>query len=93
MNIQAIITSLIPVLLAAIGFLITSINGIENRMYQVESKMMQLISPDGQVVPSPENAFQRQVIREEFMMKYMEALNRLTLLEEKVKEHKERSHE
>lgn len=92
MNIQAIITSLIPVLLAAIGFLITSINGIENRMYQVESKMMQLISPDGQVVPSPENAFQRQIIREEFMMKYMEALNRLTLLEEKVKEHKERSH-
>jgi hypothetical protein len=81
------------VLLAAIGFLITSINGIENRMYQVESKMMQLISPDGQVVPSPENAFQRQVIREEFMMKYMEALNRLTLLEEKVKEHKERSHQ
>ena len=92
MNVQAIITSLIPVLLAAIGFLITSINGIENRMYQVESKMMQLISPDGQVVPSPENAFQRQVIREEFMMKYMEALNRLTLLEEKVNEHKKASH-
>jgi len=92
MNIQAIITSLIPVLLAAIGFLITSINGIENRMYQAESKLMQLISPDGQVVPSPENAFQRQVIREEFMLKYMEALNRLTLLEEKMKEHKERNH-
>ena len=92
MNVQAIITSLIPVLLAAIGFLITSINGIENRMYQVESKMMQLISPDGQVVPSPENAFQRQVVREEFMMKYMEALNRLTLLEEKVNEHKKASH-
>ena len=92
MNVQAIITSLIPVLLAAIGFLITSINGIENRMYQVESKMMQLISPDGQVVPSPENAFQRQVIREEFMMKYMEALSRLTLLEEKVNEHKKASH-
>jgi len=91
-NVQAIITSLIPVLLAAIGFLITSINGIENRMYQVESKMMQLISPDGQVVPSPENAFQRQIIREEFMMKYMEALNRLTLLEEKVNEHKKASH-
>jgi hypothetical protein len=92
MNIQAIITSLIPVLLAAIGFLITSINGIENRMYQAESKLMQLISPDGQVVPSPENAFQRQVIREEFMLKYMEALNRLTLLEEKMKEHKDRNH-
>lgn len=92
MNIQSIITSLIPVLLAAIGFLITSINGIENRMYQAESKLMQLISPDGQVVPSPENAFQRQVIREEFMLKYMEALNRLTLLEEKMKEHKERNH-
>jgi hypothetical protein len=93
MNIQSIITSLIPVLLAAIGFLITSINGIENRMYQAESKLMQLISPDGQVVPSPENAFQRQVIREEFMLKYMEALNRLTLLEEKMKEHKERNHQ
>ena len=92
MNVQAIITSLIPVLIAAIGFLVTSINGIENRMYQVESKMMQLISPDGQVVPSPENAFQRQIIREEFMMKYMEALNRLTLLEEKVNEHKKASH-
>jgi hypothetical protein len=92
MNIQSIIASLIPVLLAAIGFLITSINGIENRMYQAESKLMQLISPDGQVVPSPENAFQRQVIREEFMLKYMEALNRLTLLEEKMKEHKERNH-
>jgi len=92
MNIQAIITSLIPVLLAAIGFLITSIKGIENRMYQAESKLMQLISPDGQVVPSPENAFQRQVIREEFMLKYMETLNRLTLLEEKMKEHKERNH-
>jgi len=91
-NVQAIITSLIPVLIAAIGFLVTSINGIENRMYQVESKMMQLISPDGQVVPSPENAFQRQVIREEFMMKYMEALSRLTLLEEKVNEHKKASH-
>lgn len=92
MNMQAIITSLIPVLLAAIGFLITSINGIENRMYQVESKMMQLISPDNQVVPSPENAFQRQVIREEFMMKHMETLSRLKLLEEKVKEHKKAQH-
>ena len=93
MNIQAIIISLIPVLLAAIGLLITSINGIENRMYQVESKMMQLISPDGQVVSSPENAFQRQVIHEDFMMKYMEALNRLTHLEEKVKEHKKAKHQ
>jgi len=91
-NIQSIITSLIPVLIAAIGFLVTSINGIENRMYQVESKMMQLISPDGQVVPSPTNAFERQIIREEFMMKYMEALSRLTLLEEKVKEHKKAQH-
>ena len=93
MNMQAIITSLIPVLLAAIGFLITSINGIANRMYQVESKMMQLISPDGQVVPSPENAFQRQIIREEFMMKHMETIGRLTLLEEKVKEHKKAQHQ
>ena len=93
MNMQAIITSLIPVLLAAIGFLITSINGIENRMYQVESKMMQLISPDGQVVPSPTNAFQRQIIREEFIMKHMETIGRLTLLEEKVKEHKKAKHQ
>jgi hypothetical protein len=86
MNWNSIFTATLPVLLAAIGFLISSINEMENRLYVVEGRMMQLVTPDGQIIPSPSNALARQAIKEEVTLKVLELGTRVTLLEEKSKQ-------
>ena len=81
MNLQGIIGSLAPVVFAAVGYLIVSINDIENRMYKTESRMMQLVTPEGQIVPSPDNAIARQKLREQMLDIIHDLQVRIKLLE------------
>ena len=45
--------------------------------------MMQLVTPDGQIVPSPDNAIARQQLRENLMHTIHDLQVRLSLLEAK----------
>jgi hypothetical protein len=81
MNLQAIIGALAPVFFAAVGYLIVSINDLENRMYKTESRLMQLVTHEGQIVPSPDNAIARQKLREQLLHIIHDLQVRVKLLE------------
>lgn len=81
LNAQAVLTALAPVLFAAVGYLIMHLNDLENRMYKTESRVMQLVTPEGQIVPSPDNAIARQQMRENLMHIIHDLQVRIKLLE------------
>lgn len=81
MNLQTIIGALAPVVFAAVGYLIVSINDLENRMYKTESRLMQLVTHEGQIVPSPDNAIARQRLREQLLHIIHDLQVRVKLLE------------
>jgi hypothetical protein len=78
-----ILGSMLPVLLAAIGWLISSINDQDRRIQSLQGQMMLLVAPDGQIIPSPDNALARQKLREEMMEHLHDLKVRTTLLEER----------
>jgi len=82
-NLQGILTAVAPVLIAAVGYLMTALNEQENRLYLIESRMMQLVTPDGSIVPSPDNAIARQNLREQMMNIIHDLQVRISLLENK----------
>jgi hypothetical protein len=82
-NLQGILTAVAPVLIAAVGYLMTALNEQENRLYLIESRMMQLVTPDGAIVPSPDNAIARQNLREQMMHIIHDLQVRISLLENK----------
>jgi len=82
-NLQGILTAVAPVLIAAVGYLMTALNEQENRLYLIESRMMQLVTPDGAIVPSPDNAIARQNLREQMMNLIHDLQVRISLLENK----------
>ena len=82
-NSQAVLTALAPVMFAAVGYLTMHLNDLENRMYKSESRMMQLVTPEGQIVPSPDNAIARQNLREQMMNIIHDLQVRISLLENK----------
>ena len=82
-NLQGILTAVAPVLIAAVGYLMTALNEQENRLYLIEFRMMQLVTPDGAIVPSPDNAIARQNLREQMMHIIHDLQVRISLLENK----------
>jgi|TARA_S200002703_G_scaffold22131_1_gene18820 hypothetical protein len=82
-NLQGVLTAVAPVLIAAVGYLMTALNEQENRLYLIESRMMQLVTPDGAIVPSPDNAIARQNLREQMMHIIHDLQVRISLLENK----------
>ncbi len=80
-NIQSIISALAPILFAAVGYLIVSLNDLENRIQKTEGYLMLLVTPQGEIVASPENSIARQKLREDFMVYVHDHEVRLKLME------------
>ena len=80
-DVSKIIASLIPVLLAAMWWIISSVGAINQDIHGLKSHMMQLISPQGQIIASPGNAIARQELREELMHIIHDLQVRISLLE------------
>jgi len=77
-----ILTSLIPLVLAAMWWVISSVNSVHNEVSGIKANMMMLIDPQGQIIPSPDNALARQQLREN-LIEYIHDLQvRVKLLEE-----------
>ena len=84
-NIQSIVSAFAPVLFAAVGYLIVSLNELENRIQKAEGYLMLLVTPQGEIVASPANSIARQKLREDFMVFIHDHEVRLKLMESKQK--------
>jgi len=85
MNMQKIVDMLFPVLLAAVGWLLTEIASFNNRLISIEGKMPALITPEGVPTDSPISAANRQKQKEELLDKIYDLQLRVKLLEERNK--------
>ena len=85
MNMQKIVDMLFPVLLAAVGWLLTEIASFNNRLMSVESKMPALITPEGVPTDSPFSAARRQELKDDIMEDIHDLQVRVKLMEERNK--------
>ena len=76
-----IINMLFPVLVAAIGWLLTQINTLTMKVQDLEGKMPMLITPQGAPTDSPISAEARYKLREELTGKINDIAVRVRLLE------------
>jgi len=76
-------TSLIPLVLGALWWVISSIQATNTQLSQLQANMMMLIDPNGQIIPSPGNALARQALREDIMHSIHDLQVRVKLLESK----------
>ena len=72
---------LFPILVAGVGWLLTQIASFNNRLIGVESKMPILLTPEGVIISSPQDASARQVMKEELLDKIYDLQLRVKLLE------------
>jgi hypothetical protein len=82
---QKIVDMLFPVLLAAVGWLLTEIASFNNRLIAIESKIPILITEDGVPTDSPISASRRQQLKDEIMDDIHDLQVRTKLLEERAK--------
>jgi hypothetical protein len=80
-DIAKALASLVPVLLAAMWWVISSIGEMRSDIQLIRANQMQLISPTGEIVPSPGNAFARQELKEEMLEHIHDLKVRVKLLE------------
>lgn len=85
MNMQKIVDMLFPVLLAAVGWLLTEIASFNNRLMSIESKMPALITPEGVPTDSPLSAARRQELKDDIMEDIHDLQVRVKLMEERAK--------
>jgi len=85
MNMQKIVDMLFPVLLAAVGWLLTEIASFNNRLLSVESKMPALITSEGVPTDSPLSASRRQELKDDIMEDIHDLQVRVKLIEERNK--------
>jgi len=75
-------------MVAAVGWMITSVNGMQNELVDIRSKMPALITPQGVPTDSPISAEARNKLKEELNGKIGELNVRIRILEEHDKEFK-----
>ena len=85
MNMQKIVDMLFPVLLAAVGWLLTEIASFNNRLLSIESKMPALITSEGVPTDSPISAGRRQELKDDIMEDIHDIPARVQLMEERQK--------
>jgi len=85
MNMQKIVDMLFPVLLAAVGWLLSEIASFQNRLIEIESKMPILITEDGVPTDSPISAARRQNMKDDIMEDIHDLQVRVKLMEERQK--------
>ena len=82
-DIAKALASLVPVLLGAMWWVISSIGEITSDIQLIRANQMQLITPQGTIVPSPGNAFARHDLKEEMLEHIHDLKVRVHLLEER----------
>jgi len=88
MDFAKIIPMIFPVLVAAVGWMISSVNSMQGDLIDIRSKMPALITPQGVPTDSPISAEARNKMKEEMNNKIGEINVRVRILEEHDKDRK-----
>ena len=83
-----VIPMIFPVMVAAVGWMITSVNNMQSDMIDIKSKMPALITQQGVPTDSPISAEARNKLKEELNNKIGELNVRIRILEEHEKDFK-----
>ena len=83
-----IVPMVFPVMVAAVGWMITSVTTMQGELVDIRSKMPALISQQGVPTDSPISAEARAKLKEDLNEKINQLTVRITLLEERLREHK-----
>ena len=86
MNFEKVIQMAFPVIVAAIGWMISSVNAMQSDLIQIKSKMPILITEQGIPTDSPISAERRALMKEDLMEKISELQVQVRLLEEREKQ-------
>jgi len=86
MNWANIVPMVFPVLVAAVGWMITSVNAMQSDLIDIKSKMPALITPQGVPTDSAISAAARAQMKEDLVTRIQELEVRVRLLEERTKE-------
>ena len=84
-SMEKVVDMLFPVLLAAVGWLLSEITSFQNRLIEIESKMPILITDDGVPTDSPISAARRQQMKDDLMEDIHDLQVRVKLMEERQK--------
>lgn len=82
---EKVVDMLFPVLLAAVGWLLSEITSFQNRLIAIESKIPILITEDGVPTDSPISAARRQDMKDDIMADIHDLQVRVKLMEERGK--------
>jgi len=83
MNWADILKALLPVLVAAIAWLLGQVSSFNERLISLEGKMPALISPEGVPTDSPISAERRHKLKEEIYNDIHDLKVRVKLIEER----------
>lgn len=84
-SMEKVVDMLFPVLLAAVGWLLSEITSFQNRLIAIESKIPILITEDGVPTDSPVSAARRQDMKDDIMEDIHDLQVRVKLMEERGK--------
>lgn len=84
-SMEKVVDMLFPVLLAAVGWLLSEITSFQNRLIAIESKIPILITEDGVPTDSPISASRRQDMKDDIMEDIHDLQVRVKLMEERNK--------
>ena len=80
-DLATLLAGIIPVLLAAMWWVISNVNDLRGEIQLLQANMMMLVDPQGQIIPSPGNSFARQELKEEMLEQFHDLKVRVKLLE------------
>lgn len=82
---EKVVDMLFPVLVAAVGWLLSEIASFNSRLIAIESKIPILITEDGVPTDSPISANRRQELKDDLMEDIHDLQVRVKLIEERGK--------
>ena len=85
MNMQDLLKAVIPIIVAALAWLLGQVSSFQTRLTQIESKMPALITADGVPTDSPLSAEKRHILKAELHKEIQDLHVRVKLLEERGK--------
>jgi hypothetical protein len=85
MNMQDILKAVIPIIVAALAWLLGQVSSFQTRLTQIEGKMPSLITSEGVPTDSPISAEKRHALKAELHKEIQDLHVRVKLLEERAK--------
>ena len=82
---QDILKAVLPILVAAIGWLLGEVGSFNTRLTKIEGSMPALITPQGTPTDSPLSAGARQKLKEDIYKDLHDLQVRIKLMEERAK--------